>query len=209
MQAWAQPSEAETQPNALLRPTPVELAPPAMTARDRVIAWLDAQQKISEQRGLWTGGQVWEGGHPTVAGVADAAQQYGDTLLMGTTAPRAVSIHPSGTIVSDGVNVGRVKFEHGDQSTRIANIEVDPSFQNQGIGSDVIRQIQEEAAARGNPVVLTTDAMRGKEAQANQRRLYERLGFTPNRGADAVSERIGKRRVTEELVWRPPPPDPQ
>lgn len=113
-------------------------------------------------------------------------------------------IGEDGGISLGGETVGRVKYEHGDQATRIADIEIFPSFRNQGIGSTAIQQIQEEAAARGNPVVLSTDAFRGKEAQANQRRLYERLGFVPNRGPDAVAERIGKRRVAEELVWRKP-----
>lgn len=45
------------------------------------------QQQISADRGLWSGGQPWEGGGPTGAGVVDAAQQYGQGLLAGTTAP--------------------------------------------------------------------------------------------------------------------------
>jgi hypothetical protein len=68
----------------------------------------------------------------------------------------------------------------------------------------VIRQIQDEAAARGNPVVLSTDAFRGPRAQADQLRLYQRLGFEPNTGPGQVSERIGGRKVAEDLVWQPP-----
>lgn len=163
--------------------------------------WIAQQRAISAQRGLWNDAT----GLPTQAGVVDATGQVAQGILMGSTAPRpVVSIHPNGTIMADGVGVGRVRFEHGDQMTRIGDIEINPSFRNQGIGSSAIQQIQQEAAARGNPVVLSTDAFRGKEAQADQRRLYERLGFTPNRGPNAVSERIGKSRITEELVWRAP-----
>lgn len=132
--------------------------------------------------------------------VTDARQQ------IGTTSPDAATptIGENGAISLGGKTVGRVKYDHGDGQTRIADIQLDPSAQGQGTGSAVIKQIQDEAAARGNPVVLTTDAMRGKAAQADQRRLYERLGFVPNKGTDAVTEKVGGRTIREEYVWRPP-----
>ena len=119
-------------------------------------------------------------------------------------APGPVSILQDGTILSGETPVGRVKYDHGGASTRIGDIAINPSMQNQGIGSQVIRQIQDEAAARGNPVVLSTDAFRGPQAQADQLRLYDRLGFQPNTGPGQVSERIGGRKVAEDLVWQPP-----
>jgi GNAT superfamily N-acetyltransferase len=119
-------------------------------------------------------------------------------------APGPVSILKDGTILSGETPVGRVKYDHGDASTRIGDIAINPSMQNQGIGSQVIRQIQDEAAARGNPVVLSTDAFRGPQAQADQLRLYQRLGFEPNTGPGQVSERIGGRKIAEDLVWQPP-----
>jgi len=168
--------------------------------------WMERERQVSRDRGLWTGGSVFDGGHPTPQGLLDVTQQYGNALLMGTTAPAARAIVlADGTIMAGGNAVGRMKYEHGDQMTRIADIQVNPSSQNQGLGTSAIRQIQQEAAERGNPVVLSTDAMRGKQAQADQRRLYERLGFVPNRGPGAVGERVGGRRVVEELVWMPPP----
>ena len=51
--------------------------------------WMTHQQQISADRGLWQGGQPWEGGGPTAAGIVNAGQQYGNALLMGTTAPGA------------------------------------------------------------------------------------------------------------------------
>jgi GNAT superfamily N-acetyltransferase len=113
-----------------------------------------------------------------------------------------VTIADDGTITAGGNPIGKVKVEHGETQTRIASIEIFPSAQRKGFGSEVIRQIQDEAAARGNPVVLTSDAARGRVAREDQRRLYERLGFVPNRGKDAVGEQIGKKFVKEELVWR-------
>jgi GNAT superfamily N-acetyltransferase len=140
------------------------------------------------------------------------ARDVTDTAMaMGGVGPfggRGVSVLPDGTISAGGNSVGRVKYNHSDQMTRIADIQVDPSYQNQGIGTAAIKQIQDEAAARGNPVVLSTDAFRGKQAQADQLRLYQRLGFSPNTGPDAVSERIGGKKVAEQLVWRPPEATP-
>jgi GNAT superfamily N-acetyltransferase len=167
--------------------------------------YIARQQQDALDKGLWTGGQAWEGGHQTAAGSADQAMQMASLLGSIKSIPRlsGIRLSPDGTILSGGGSVGKVKFEHGDQASRIADIQIDPSMRNQGIGSEVIRQIQDEAAARGNPVVLSTDAFRGRQAQIDQRRLYDRLGFVPNTGSGAVSERIGGKRVAEELVWRP------
>lgn len=131
----------------------------------------------------------------------DAANQYGQALLAGSVAPGSgpmgkalTSIAEDGAVLMNGTRVGHVKLDPGDNSMRIANIEIHPSYQNQGLGSDVIRQIQAQASDQGLPVTLTTDAMRGKEAQIAQRRLYERLGFIPNVGDNQVFERVGRKK---------------
>jgi hypothetical protein len=49
--------------------------------------YLTQQQQAAQDQGLWTGGQVWEGGHPTGAGVVDAAGKVAQGVLMGTAAP--------------------------------------------------------------------------------------------------------------------------
>jgi hypothetical protein len=49
------------------------------------------QRQISQDRGLWTGGEVWEGGHPTGAGAVDAAQQYSQGILAGSITPGATT----------------------------------------------------------------------------------------------------------------------
>jgi len=53
---------------------------------DRVSQWLAEQRAKSEKKGLWTGGSIWEGGHPTVKGVADAAQQVAGNFEGGIKA---------------------------------------------------------------------------------------------------------------------------
>ena len=52
---------------------------------DPVAAWLAKQQQDAIDRGLWTGGEVWQGGRPTRAGVMDALHQTAEGVAMGTT----------------------------------------------------------------------------------------------------------------------------
>ena len=86
---WFQPP-ADPQANVLLRQMPLAPRPSYADAADQawatIQAKLEEQQHISQERGLWTGGQVWDGGHPTVKGVADAAQQYAGTFEGGIKA---------------------------------------------------------------------------------------------------------------------------
>jgi GNAT superfamily N-acetyltransferase len=159
---------------------------------------------------------------PPARSVADARAQIlrdiedpsaGARVVFGVTEgpatvgrmPRAAaSILPDGTIRAGEQDVGRIKLDVDGPALRVADIEIYPSLQRQGYGSEVLRQVQERAAAEGRPVVLSTDAMRGRAAQEGQRRLYERLGFVPNVGPERVGQRIGRRFVAEELVYRPP-----
>ena len=50
--------------------------------------WVTQQRQISADRGLWND----KTGLPTGAGIVNAGQQYGNALLMGTTAPAAKGI---------------------------------------------------------------------------------------------------------------------
>lgn len=110
-------------------------------------------------------------------------------------------ITPDGRITVNGNDVGYVKVEDEGTALRIADIEV--KDKRKGIGSSVIKQVISQAEAQGKPVVLSTDAMRGKEAVRLQRQLYERLGFKPNKGPDAVTYKVGKKAIREELVKLP------
>jgi GNAT superfamily N-acetyltransferase len=175
---------------------PPAVSNPSPTVRPMATSAAEAMGQIGQeyldpsQRGL---------GVSTVLGFTEGPAQV--------KAGRGVVIADNGALHLGGEQIGRIKLDQAGGAQRIASIEISPSYQNQGLGSEVIRMVQEQAAANGRPVVLTTDAMRGKAAQAGQRRLYERLGFVPNSGPEAVRERIGKRSFAEEMVWRPKPPE--
>jgi hypothetical protein len=51
--------------------------------------WMQRERQVSRDRGLWTGGSVFEGGRPTQAGVLDAVRQFGENALLSAAAPTA------------------------------------------------------------------------------------------------------------------------
>ena len=91
--------------------------------------------------------------------------------VMGSP-PRERSERDVRIVSADGVDVGAVWLsEDDDGSLRIGLIEVRPSSQSQGIGTAVIRALDEEAARAGS--ALTLRVRHGNRA----RELYDRLGF--------------------------------
>ena len=63
-----------------LDPQGVALGQQFQAIKDQIAA----EQAEAEARGQWTGGQVWEGGHPTGAGMLDAIGQVGTAVALGT-----------------------------------------------------------------------------------------------------------------------------
>jgi ribosomal protein S18 acetylase RimI-like enzyme len=70
-----------------------------------------------------------------------------------------------------GEAMGYVSVERREDDIFLSAIEVAPDFQSQGIGTRLIRDLQDEAERQGIPVRLRV--LQGNPA----RRLYERLGF--------------------------------
>ena len=200
--------QSMTMPRADFRPG-TDLGGSVPMSAEQADRMREASMELHDATMLAGGPMGAEAGTGAVAlasrrGLANPPPPSRGIINAAAAPPGEVSVLNDGTILSGETPVGRVKYDHGDQSTRIGDIQINPGMRNQGIGSAVIRQIQDEAAARGNPVVLSTDAFRGPQAQADQLRLYDRLGFQPNTGPGQVSERIGGRKVAEDLVWQPP-----
>lgn len=103
-------------------------------------------------------------------------------------------------ITQNGEDIGNLKLRIEEGPTPhvvISDIELRGVMQGKGRGSEIIQSIAQIANDRGQVLALTSDAMRGKNAQKRQRALYERLGFVKNRGENKV------KGITEEYVMPP------
>jgi ribosomal protein S18 acetylase RimI-like enzyme len=74
-------------------------------------------------------------------------------------------------IVVDGQDAGALEVHWGEAEAFISNILIAPEFQRRGIGRAILKDILDEATARGLPVTLRV--LRPNPARG----LYERLGF--------------------------------
>jgi ribosomal protein S18 acetylase RimI-like enzyme len=75
-------------------------------------------------------------------------------------------------IECDGHAVGGLLLEWKSDSLYIHELQLLPEYQSQGIGTEVIGKVIEQAAARRLPVTLSV-----VPANPRARHLYERLGF--------------------------------
>jgi len=91
-------------------------------------------------------------------------------------------------IVADGRPVGRAWVWRSQQEIRLIDIAILPEHRSQGIGTHIIKDLQEEAGASGRPVRHSVE-LENPRARA----LYERLGFAP-------TETKGLHTLME---WRP------
>lgn len=76
-------------------------------------------------------------------------------------------------IVLNGSDIGYLKVDRTDGEIFLANINVHPDYQNQGLGSRIIKSLLVDAEQQGVSVSL-------KVLKVNQaaRRLYEKFGFS-------------------------------
>ena len=66
---------------------------------------------------------------------------------------------------------GRLYLSRMPEEIRVMDISVLPAFRNKGIGSRLLRMVQDEARSRGLSVTLHAEKF------GNMARFYERLGF--------------------------------
>ncbi|MBE0699194.1 MAG: GNAT family N-acetyltransferase [Anaerolineaceae bacterium] len=72
----------------------------------------------------------------------------------------------------DGVDIGVISVQERTEELFLGIVQILPSYQRQGIGTTVIRDLLTRAARQGKPVAL-------KVLKSNRlaRSLYQRLGF--------------------------------
>jgi ribosomal protein S18 acetylase RimI-like enzyme len=108
----------------------------------------------------------------------ESMTEYLEQAFEGWTEERAREHHQrwmtSGTtqvILVDEQIGGSLEVVPRDGELWIVRIEIDPRFQNQGLGSAILKQVQRQAAEQLMPLVLEVFV------HNPARRLYERLGF--------------------------------
>lgn len=91
-----------------------------------------------------------------------------------------------------GRPVGRLWVVRGEHALRLVDVTLLPANRGSGLGTGLLRSLQEEAVAAGKPLRLSV-------ARDNPaRRLYARLGFNPVAGAEPDAPHAA-------LEWVPPP----
>lgn len=79
----------------------------------------------------------------------------------------------------DGRPAGRLWVVRGEHELRLVDVSLLPAYRGRGVGTALLRALQEEAAAAGKPLRLHVTASNPAL------RLYTRLGFTPVGGTAA------------------------
>ncbi len=74
-------------------------------------------------------------------------------------------------VVADGIDAGRLYLWEGPSEVRIVDVALLPEARRGGIGTTLVRDVQERAAAAGKSVTIHVERMNPAL------RLYERLGF--------------------------------
>ncbi|HEY8962306.1 MAG TPA: GNAT family N-acetyltransferase [Luteolibacter sp.] len=74
-------------------------------------------------------------------------------------------------IECDGNAAGRLYVNRGEREIRIMDLALLPEWRGKGIGTSLLRELQEEAATRGMPLSIHVERFNPAL------RLYERLGF--------------------------------
>ena len=74
-------------------------------------------------------------------------------------------------VTSGNQDIGMFKVTRGSDNWEIVQIQILPDYQHMGIGTELIRNLQEEASQQG--ITLSLSVLKVNPAK----RLYERLGF--------------------------------
>lgn len=72
----------------------------------------------------------------------------------------------------DGRAAGRLYVHRATGEVRVVDIALLPEFRGAGVGTRLLRALQDEATESGRPLTLHVDA-----SNVGARRLYEKLGF--------------------------------
>jgi len=97
-------------------------------------------------------------------------------------------------VLVDGVPAGRLYVHRREKEIRLVDISFLPEFRNQGLGTNLLRDLFAEAEAAAKPLTIHVEKFNPAM------RLYQRLGFTC----------IGETGPYDLMEWKPaslPSPD--
>jgi ribosomal protein S18 acetylase RimI-like enzyme len=134
-----------------------------------------------------------------VRGKAFAALGWDDSTLRGFLATQQqfqarhyAAAYPGASnmvIMRNGKPAGRLILRRGASDIRVVDIALLPHHQGDGLGTALLRMVQEQAADLRATVSLAVS----RDNPAHH--LYRRLGFTETGGTEIVAE----------MRWHPPP----
>jgi ribosomal protein S18 acetylase RimI-like enzyme len=78
-------------------------------------------------------------------------------------------------ITVNHADAGAINIEYHPSHIYLARIEIQPDHQGHGIGSQLVRNLLDQAATSGRPLVLDVFSINHRA-----QRLYQRLGFAPD-----------------------------
>lgn len=81
----------------------------------------------------------------------------------------------------------------------LMSIEVPEGSRGAGVGTEVVRSLQDYASSVGKPIVLRPEAQRGRKGDLD--RFYRGLGFVHNRGRD--TDFVLSSPTSRTMYWRP------
>lgn len=111
---------------------------------------------------------------------------------------RTIDYDATQVIVTDEVDIGRLKVERRQHEVYLGLIEIAPSHQGRGIGGQIVRGVLDDAFADGKRVCL--NVLRVNTAAY---RLYRRLGF-----AEAAASEVRFAMVAQPPASPGPRPVP-
>ncbi len=138
----------------------IELRPVRVRDEERLLGIYASTREAERDAASWTD-EEWEG---FVRMQFEAQRRHYETHF-----PNA----EHSIVLRDGEPVGRIWVLRAADEIRLLDIAVLPEHRRCGIGTRLIRELQEEARAAGVPLRHSVEL-----GNPGARRLYERLGFT-------------------------------
>jgi ribosomal protein S18 acetylase RimI-like enzyme len=123
--------------------------------------------------------------------LADSQEQFLMTMQFNAQRQQYDASYPgakNAIILLHGQPVGRMLVDQNEGEFTLIDIALSPEHRNAGIGTNLIRELLNEAGAAGKPVRL--HVAKGNPAQ----RLYERLGFSL----------VADQSMYFEMIFEPP-----